>query len=103
MACIVLYFKVVANYPGKLVTKCLHKLATLIKSIWHLVSPSYDSKVSIHKITYWYNNLLVHLYSLHAGDVFVNMASQHTIRSTLHLRSRCLQFFCAVYHNVHYH
>ena len=48
MACILVCFKLVANCPGKLVAKCLCKLASFIKSIWHLVSPSYDSKVSIY-------------------------------------------------------
>ena len=41
-----------ANCPGKLVAKCLCKLASCIKSIWHLVSPSYDSKVSIYTLNY---------------------------------------------------
>ena len=38
---------------GELVAKCLCKLASFIKSIWHLVSPSYDSKVSIYTLNYW--------------------------------------------------
>ena len=42
-----------ANCPGELVAKCLCKLASSIKSIWHLVSPSYDSMVSIYKLNYW--------------------------------------------------
>ena len=38
---------------SKLVAKYLCKLASFIKSIWHLVSPSYDSKISIYSLNYW--------------------------------------------------
>ena len=48
-ACILVCFKLVVNYSGELVTKCLHKLA----SMWHWISPSYNTKVSIYRLTYW--------------------------------------------------
>ena len=52
-ACILVCFKLVANCPRELVAKCLCNLASFIKSIWHLASPSYDSKVSIYTLNYW--------------------------------------------------
>ena len=76
MAFILVCFKLVASYPGKLVVKCLCKLASLIKSICHLVSSSYDSKVSI----YTYINLLVHL----AWQYFRCLREHGFINSSLH-------------------
>ena len=39
--------ELVANYPGEVVTKCLRNLASLIKSIWHVTSPSYDNNAML--------------------------------------------------------
>ena len=69
MACTLVCVKLVVNYPGELVRKCLRKLAYLIESKWHLASPSYDIKVSIYK-------LIIGALAHNVGNAFMNIALQ---------------------------
>ena len=96
-ACILVCFKLVVNCPGELVAKCLCKLASFIKSIWHLVSPSYDSKVSIYTLNYWCTWLATLAMSLWAWfrQCFVTLLRE-ALRT--YARNVC-KAFCAVYHS----
>ena len=64
--------------------------------MWHLVSPSYDSKDSIYTLTYWCT--FVH----NVGDTFMNIAP-HCFSTLLHevlctYVCHVWKVFCAVYH-----
>ena len=83
---------------GELVAKCLCKMASFIKSIWHLISPSYDNKVSIYTLNYWctwlqrWQNLCEH--------AFANASRHYYAKHFALMLAMFAKFFvqCTVHH-----